>query len=62
MINEVSQKVNNIKPITFEYFENGHTYRTANTFHQVEEEIKMRNYLYNFDDLVDAVKERGNIK
>ena len=34
----------------------------ADSFHhQVEEAIKQRKYLYNFDDFVSAVKSKGKV-
>ena len=62
MISEINAAESNVEFIKFKYFEKGHTFMAADSFHhQVEEAIKQRKYLYNFDDFVSAVKSKGKV-
>lgn len=50
--------------ITFNYFEPGHTFMSADSFHhQVELVMKARQKIYDFDDFADAVGSacKGNV-
>ena len=62
MISEINAPESHVEFIKFKYFEKGHTFMAADSFHhQVEEAIKQRKYLYNFDDFVSAVKSKGKV-
>ena len=64
MISEINAAESNVGFIKFKYFEKGHTFMAADSWrlhHQVEEAIKQRKYLYNFDDFVSAVKSKGKV-
>ena len=60
MIAIINSKDFNLKSITFKYFEAGHTYMSADSFHhQVEKECQQMGSLYDFDDFVRACNESG---
>lgn len=53
------------KYITFNYFEPGHTFMSADSFHhQVELSMKRKAKIYDFDDFVGAVASacKGNVE
>ena len=50
-----------VETITLKYFEKGHTFIAADSFqHQVEEGIRKRCYLYDFNDYIQVVNLCGN--
>ena len=50
-----------METITLKYFEKGHTFVAADSFHhQVEESISKRRYLYDFNDYIQVVNLCGN--
>ena len=50
----------NLESITLKYFEVGHTYMSADSFHHmVESEAKKLGRLYDFNDFVQCVKQVG---
>ena len=50
-----------METITLKYFEKGHTFVAADSFHhQVEESISKRRYLYDFNDYIQVVNFCGN--
>lgn len=51
--------------IILKYFEPGHTFMSADSFHhQVEKSMKARGKIYNFDDFCSSVEgaNSGNVK
>ena len=61
MISEINLS-DHIQSIRIKYFEKGHTFMAADSFHhQVEEAIKKRKFLYNFSDFVSAVQSKGKV-
>ena len=49
-----------IQTITFKYFEPGHSFMSADSFHvAVEKEFKKRKNIYDFEDFVDVINTRG---
>lgn len=53
-----------VEKITFNYFEPGHTFMSADSFHhQVELSLEKKQKVYDFNDFVDAVKSscKGNV-
>ena len=63
-IAKVKRRINsslvNLESITLKYFEPGHTFMSADSFHhQVEMAIKRKRRLDNFMDFVVAVKSKG---
>ena len=50
-----------VETITLKYFKKGHTFIAADSFqHQVEEGIRKRCYLYDFNDYIQVVNLCGN--
>ena len=61
-ISEINAPESHVESIKFKYFEKGHTFMAADSFHhQVEEAIKQQKYLYNFNDFVSAVKGKVDV-
>ena len=51
---------NKLKTLTLNYFEKGHTFMSVDSFHHlVEEHIRKKKYLYDFNDYVDCVEKSG---
>ena len=49
-----------LKTVTLKFFEKGHTFMSADSFHHmVEKSIKAKGKLYDFADFVDCVNEYG---
>ena len=49
-----------IEKVTFKYFEKGHTFLSADSFHYlVESKIRQKKFLYDFTDYYDCVDEAG---
>ena len=49
-----------IMTITLKYFEPGHTFMSADSFHaMIEKGIRRKNKLQDFYDLIDVVNEKG---
>ena len=60
LVAEVNRRCGNMETITIKYFEPGHTFMSADSFHhQVEMAIKRKRRLDNFMDFVVAVKSKG---
>ena len=56
MINSKS----NLEQLTLRYFEKGHTFMSADSFHhQIEENIRRKKKLYDFNDYVECVEKGG---
>ena len=50
-----------METITLKYFEKRHTFMAADNFHhQVEEGIRKRRYLYDFNDYIQVANLCGN--
>ena len=50
-----------MEKITLKHFEKGHTFMAGDSFHrQVEEGIRKRRYLYDFNDYIKVVNLSGN--
>ena len=50
-----------METITLKYFEKGHTFMAADSFHhQAEEGIRKRHYLYDFNDYIQVDNLCGN--
>ena len=53
-------QVNALQSLKIRYFEKGHTFMAADSFHKkVEDAMRQMNKLYDFDDFVDAVNKHG---
>ena len=51
---------NLLRSVTLKFFEKGHTFMSADSFHHaVEEEIRAKKNLYSFRDFVSCVEKRG---
>ena len=49
-----------IQTISFKYFEPGHSFMSADSFHTaVEKEFKKRKNIYDFEDFVDVINTSG---
>ena len=48
------------RTITFKYFEPGHTFMSADSFHHlIESDIRARKFLYDFQDFLSVIEENG---
>ena len=60
LISIVNSKRNNLQAITMKFFEVGHTYMSADSFHhRVEKEVKQQGYLYDFGDYEKCINAAG---
>ena len=60
IVHLLSDPGNRLDSVTLKFFEKGHTVMRADSFHHtVEDEIRKK-ILYDFQDFVDCVNERGN--
>ena len=60
LVKEVSKVNVTLEVVTVKFFEPGHTFMSADSFHsQIEKEIKKKKKLQDFLDLVDVVDEKG---
>ena len=60
IVHQMFQSETSLESITFKYFEKGHTFMSADSFHhQVEDKIRRKKYLYDFNDYVDCVDSAG---
>ena len=60
LIKEINILCGNAETITIKFFEPGHTFMSADSFHaQVEKGIKKKIKLQDYQDLVDIVNEKG---
>ena len=60
LIKEINILGGNAETITIKFFEPGHTFMSADSFHvQVEKGIKKKIKLQDYQDLVDIVNEKG---
>lgn len=57
LVDIINSDLISAQTICFKYFEPGHTFMSADSFHhQVELSLQRKNKVYDFDDYVDAVK------
>ena len=48
--------------ITIKYFEKGHTFMSADSFHhQIEKAMRMQKNVYDFDDFEKIIQSKGNV-
>ena len=61
LANEVNKQYGNFESITLKYFEPGHTFMSADSFHHTVEQgmKKKRRMMDNFHDFVDVVEKNG---
>ena len=60
LVYEVNNLHASIETITIKYFEKGHTYMSADSFHaSVETTIRKMKRLYDFDDFVRSISKNG---
>ena len=60
LISIVNSKRNNLQAITMKFFEVGHTYMSADSFHhRVEKAVKQQGYLYDFGDYEKCINAAG---
>ena len=60
LANEVNKQYGNFESITLKYFEPGHTFMSADSFHHtVEQGMKKKRRMDNFHDFVDVVEKNG---
>ena len=60
LLKEVNKVGGNLDVITLKFFEPGHTFMSADSFHVlIEKGIKKKNKLEDFQDLVDVVNSKG---
>ena len=53
--------VSSLQTITLKYFEKGHSYMSADSFHhRVEKQSKIMKNLYDYDDYVECIRRVGN--
>ena len=56
MVYEVNNYYSNVSKVSIKYFEKGHTFMPADSYHhQVEKAMKCKESLYNFDDFEDCL-------
>ena len=61
LVAEVNSDENDLETITLNYFEAGHTYMSADSFHHlVEKEVGQQGHVYDFREFVDCVRNVGN--
>ena len=61
LIKEINRRAINANTITIKMFVPGHTFMSADSFHAlIEKDIRKKNKLQDFSDLVDIVNERGD--
>ena len=60
LVKEVSKVNGTVVVVTVKFFEPGHTFMSADSFHsQIEKGIKKKKKLRDFLDLADGVNEKG---
>ena len=60
LVKEVNKPGSMLETVTVKFFEPGHTFMSADSFHSlIEKGIKKKNKLQDFLDLVDVVNDRG---
>ena len=60
MVAIVNDPANHVESITFKYFEPGHTFMSADSFHHlVEKEATAKKNLYDFEDFVQCARNAG---
>ena len=61
-IDAVNNAKNCLETVTLKYFEAGHTYMSADSFHRrVEKEVLRKGSLYDFQDFVESVDNVGKV-
>ena len=61
IVHQLFNPKNLLECVTLKFFEKGHTFMSADSFHHsVEEEIRSKKRLYDFQDFVDCVNNRGS--
>ena len=62
LVQAVNDNTNTLKTITLKYFEAGHTFMSADSFHhQVEKEAKSQGYLYDFKDFCQVCRQSWEV-
>ena len=60
IVHQMFQSETSLKLIMFKYFEKGHIFMSADSFYyQVEDKIRRKKYLYDFNDYVDCIDSVG---
>ena len=60
LLYEVNQSSNNCQSVTTKFFEKGHTFMAADSFHKaVEDWMRERKFMYDFDDFQSVINSKG---
>ena len=62
MVHYLFKSETTLETLTFKYFEKGHTFMSADSFHhQVEDRNRRKKHLYDFNDFVEYVVPSENV-
>ena len=60
LLYEVNQSSNNCQSVRMKYFEKGHTFMAADSFHKaVEDVMREKKIMYDFDDFQSVINSKG---
>ena len=60
LVHEVNREIGSLNSVTIKYFEPGHTFMSADSFHhQIEQGMRTKKRVDNFEDFVSIVNSKG---